>query len=673
MLQPTLHNCRITLVAPTQAVTGSDGWIRSDAEGIYHADIRAVSQLSLATDAVINLVATQHEAADSLVQRFILRGVGETGRDPELVMTRTLHVSPGSVRDDLLFENFGSNKLSFEVAIRIASDLARIDSVKAGRATVEAEATVEDTSDGVVLVWSDSTVHVRAIVPALPRSGRRILLGPGESVTLTVTVDVTVTAEEIFLPATDPDRFVPDLDISVNGHGLQRAVKRSLEDLRSLLLVDAEAPQDAFLAAGAPWYLTLFGRDSLWAARFLLPLGTDLAMGTLRTLARRQATEFDARSQAEPGKILHEVRAEALDLGNGVVLPPVYYGSIDATALWVSLLHGAWRYGADEEQVQDLLPNLEAALAWLVSSTGPGGLLSYIDSSGRGLANQGWKDSADGIRHRDGAHAEPPIALCEVQAYAYAAARQGAELQKHFGVGDPDRWNDWATRLSDLFRASFWVDSPQGPHPAVALDGAMRPVSALTSNIGHLLGTGICNATESAQIAKLLVSPELNSGYGLRTMASDTGGYNPLGYHTGSVWAHDTMIAARGLAADGFLSEATELARGLLAASVSFQGRLPELYGGYPAEPDGEPTAYAASCRPQAWAAASTVEALRILLGFDPDVPHGTVRVATRADDLVRGLRLSGFRLGNSTCSLVVDDADQIQFNEAGLLRIVRD
>ncbi|MEP6666984.1 MAG: amylo-alpha-1,6-glucosidase, partial [Nocardioidaceae bacterium] len=245
-------------------------------------------------------------------------------------------------------------------------------------------------------------------------------------------------------------------------------------------------------------------------------------------------------------------------------------------------------------------------------------------------------------------------------------------LQRHFGIGDPNRWEEWAANLAHRFRSAFWVDSPDGPHPAVALDGRDRPVSALTSNIGHLLGTGICNEQEAAQIAHLFVGRLLNSGYGLRTMATDTAGYNPLGYHTGSVWTHDTMIAASGLATDGFHSEAAELVLGLVDASASFQGRMPELFGGYQAVPGGQPTAYAASCRPQAWSAASLIEGLKVLLGIAVDIPHGIVRVAAPANEILRGLSVDGLVLGGREVSLTVSGSGELDFTGLEGIEVVK-
>jgi glycogen debranching enzyme len=262
--------------------------------------------------------------------------------------------------------------------------------------------------------------------------------------------------------------------------------------------------------------------------------------------------------------------------------------------------------------VRALLPNLRAALGWMRDSgdSDGDGLLEYIDTTGRGLANQGWKDSGDSVQWRDGTLADGPIALCEVQAYAHKAALDGAELLDAFGEpgsGEGDAWRSWAAALRDRFRDAFWIDDRAGAYPAIALDARKRPVDTVTSNIGHLLGTGLLNPEESALVARRLVSPELASGYGLRTLSTDSTGYWPLSYHGGSVWTHDTAIAISGLAADGFRAEAAELSEGLLRAAVAFDYRMPELYGGDPASAAPTPIPYPAACRPQAWSAAAAV------------------------------------------------------------------
>ena len=389
-------------------------------------------------------------------------------------------------------------------------------------------------------------------------------------------------------------------------------------------MVLPDAPTEIFLAAGVPWYLTLFGRDSIWAARMLLPLGTDLALGTLKALARRQGRVTDPRTGEQPGKVLHEVRRQTnYDEGSAQVhtLPPVYYGTIDATPLWVCLLHDAWRWGLPDDDVASLLGPLRRCLNWLAGpARGSDGFVRYMDESGHGLANQGWKDSSDAVQFRDGRLARPPIALCEVQAYAFEAALRGAELLEAFGLDGGERWRELAADLAERFRAHFWVSDHDGPYPAMALEADGTPVSSLSSNIGHLLGTGLLGPQESTLVARRLGGPELNSGFGLRTLATSSAGYNPFSYHRGSVWPHDTAIAITGLARTGgreAQEAASLLIEGLLSAAEAFDYRLPELYSGCEAT-GRRPLPYPAACHPQAWTAAASVAVLAVQLGLTP-------------------------------------------------------
>jgi glycogen debranching enzyme len=463
---------------------------------------------------------------------------------------------------------------------------------------------------------------------------------------------------------------------------LTRLVDRSVADLAGLALTETPAGDDGrgrrpevFLGAGSPWYLTLFGRDSLWAARLLLPLGTRLAHGTLRTLARYQGTRFDERTGEAPGKIIHELREEHAGLG----LPARYYGTIDATALWVITLHDAWRWGLDESLVRELLDPLRAALAWLTgpADTDGDGFLEYTDASGTGLANQGWKDSGDGIQWPDGRIAAPPIALCEAQAYAHEAALAGASLLAALGAGEADvglamELPAWAGALGDRFRSTFWVSDQAGRFPALALDAAKRPVDSVTSNLGHLLGTGLLDAGEATLVATRLAGPDMDCGYGLRTMSSAGAGANPLGYHTGSVWPHDTAIAVLGLAREGHGEVAAQLARGLLAIAPSFGYRLPELFGGTDAR-RGEPVlAYPAACRPQAWAAAASIALLQAALGLRANVPAGQLHV--RPDLAFASwfpMRVTGLRVAGHELAIVVDADGTAQVITDAPVRVV--
>ena len=273
------------------------------------------------------------------------------------------------------------------------------------------------------------------------------------------------------------------------------------------------------------------------------------------------------------------------------------------------------------------------------------GFLEYVDTTGHGLANQGWKDSADSIQWNDGTLAEGPIALCEVQGYAYEAAVGGAELLDAFGRPGADDWRRWAERLKERFAEAFWVTHPDGDYPAVALDAAKRRVDSVTSNIGHLLGTGILTREQAALVARRLAAPDMDSGYGLRTLSSTARGFWPLSYHGGSVWAHDTAIAIAGLVREGHVEVADALADGLLAAAEGFGYRMPELHAGDAAADTAAPIPYPAACRPQAWSAAAAVAVLAARLGLDADAGAGRfdVRPSPGAGTIrVTGLRFAG-------------------------------
>ena len=348
--------------------------------------------------------------------------------------------------------------------------------------------------------------------------------------------------------------------------------------------------------------------------------------------------------------------------GTRCSLPPVYYGTVDATPLWVCLLHDAWCWGLPDDEVAALLPHLEAALAWMADygDADGDGLLEYIDTTGHGLTNQGWKDSHDAVQWRNGRLATAPIALAEVQAYAYEAATAGARLLDAFARPGADRWRAWALAVKARFREAFWVDDRGGRYPAMALDADKRAVDSLTSNIGHLLGTGLLDADESAQVAARLVGPTMSSGYGLRTLSADAAGYWPLRYHGGSVWTHDTAIAVTGLARDGHHAAAGALAEALVTASPAFGYRMPELYGGDPREVVSRPVPYPASCRPQAWSAAAAVAVVTAVLGLRPDVPAGTMHVAPLVPAPFGALRVSGLQIAGRDFAVAVDAVGKV-------------
>ncbi|MDF3300230.1 amylo-alpha-1,6-glucosidase [Streptomyces tropicalis] len=666
-LQPFLHDAVVTLHAPSFVISRPDGGLGSGADGFFHGDRRALARLAVTVEGVpLAPVAGGFRGAGHADFQAVLRGLGETTPDPAVVLYRRRAVRAGQWEENLEIVNSGIRRVALRLTVAAGTDLAPMEDVKSGRRRPPVPATAAGPGE---LAWQQDTFGVRlaadpapaALDAAAGRLSYDVQLDPGASWTALLRVTAAHADGDQFPgagPGTAPWR-TPALHSA--DRRLDRWLRQSVADLDGLRLTDprsAEAPAgpehraDQFLAAGAPWFLTLFGRDALWAARMLLPLGTDLAAGTLRTLARRQGTTTDPDTDEQPGRILHEVRRGTQNFTDAFALPPVYYGTVDATPLWVTLLHDAWRWGLDPAEVEPLLPHAEAALAWMrdQAAADGDGFLKYVDRTGRGLANQGWKDSGDSIRHQDGRLADPPIALCEVQAYAHEAARGGAALLRAFGRPGADAWEDWAHRLAGRFRERFWVEDAHGPYPAVALDRDGRPVDAVTSAFGHLLGTGLLNDEESATLAARLTRGDLDSGHGLRTLSGEAVGFNPYGYHIGSIWPHDTAIAVHGLVRAGFPDAAAPLAAGLLEAADAFGGRLPELYAGHGGAPGAHPAPYPASCRPQAWAAASAVLVLRAALGLDADVPAGTVTLAPgfarRYGPLtVTGLQVAGARM----------------------------
>lgn len=647
-MQPWLHDLVTSLSAPTTVLSEASGQIRgAGAQGVLHCDVRALSRavLRIGPDEPAPIGGG---AVSAGVSRFVsvARAFGGDTEDPAVRIDRTRTVRDGRMDERISLSSVLDEPVSFTVTLELASDLARVETFRNGLRTEDVR-----PAPGSVLAWENNGFRVEISADGAQQyddDGRPELRWPVEVPARgTVNLNWSLTATTALAPvrgvgASDVLKQVPTA--TADDHRLPALLRTSWSDLQALRMTPAGEPDSVFLAAGSPWYFTLFGRDSIWAARLLLPFGTALAEGTLRALAAQQGTRTDTATAEEPGKILHEIRSLTTEHGK-MTLPPRYYGTVDATPLWICLLHDAWRWGLAESVVQELLPSMEAALGWLRDQGD--GFLKYIDRSGHGLANQGWKDSADSIRFADGTIAEGLVALCEVQGYAYEAAVHGAALLDHFGLKGGAFWRGWAERMATRFRAEFWVRG----FPALALDGSGRPVDSLTSNIGHLLGTGLLSASESEQIAELLGTPAMSSGYGLRTMAATDGGYAPLSYHCGSVWAHDTAIAIHGLARSGLGAKSFGLIEGLLAAGAGFDYRLPELYSGDPAE-FGHPLPYPAACRPQAWSAAAIGPIVQALAGLSAE--NGTLECLPPKASPFGALSVSGLEFAGERFSVTV-------------------
>lgn len=482
--QPFVHDARIVLWAPSFVASRSDGDLESAVDGFYHGDRRYLRSLHVTVDGV-RLAATNAvtEAADRALFEAVLRQVGQSTADPAVTLRRERSVAPARFTELIEVTNHGSQQVACTLRVSARADFAAMDAVKAGARP----ATVPAACEGSGLAWTaggdrltltagdataDGATSDDATIGADGDEGTLLFplsLAPGQTWRRVLTARAESGTPTPFAPVAATERPWDTLEVSCADADFARLLSQSEQDLSRLLLADPEAPGDLFAAAGAPWFLTLFGRDSLWTARMLLPLGTGLAAGTLRTLARRQGRATVAATEEQPGKILHEVRAEQQALAGGTRLPPRYFGTIDATPLWISLLHDAWRWGLPDAEVAALLPNLEAALSWLTEYGDPDGdgLLEYIDATGTGLANQGWKDSGDSIRFRDGSQAKAPIALCEVQAYAHQAALAGADLLDAFGrPGAPATATGPPTSSRRSAAASGWPTSTAATPPS---------------------------------------------------------------------------------------------------------------------------------------------------------------------------------------------------------------
>jgi len=419
------------------------------------------------------------------------------------------------------------------------------------------------------------------------------------------------------------ERGVPQ--VTSDSQGLLATLRRSAHDLGSLRVLDPDYPERAVVAAGAPWFLALHGRDALFAAYMSLILDPELALGTVETLARFQGTDLDERTEEQPGRILHRLGFGPMGFGSLAPGPgpAVSYGSVDSTPLFVMLLGELRRWGLAPEVVDRLLPHADRALDWITSfgDRDGDGYVEYRRTTDRGERHQAWKDSPQPIRFPDGRPAFGPVAPAEVQGYVYAAYRARSHFAAEAGDDEgADRWRRAAAELRAAFNRDFWVDDVG--YVALALDGEKRPVGSLASNLGHCLWTGILDQDKAAVVAKHLLSDDLFSGWGVRTLAASMGGYDPIGAHTGAVWPHDNAAAVAGLVRYGFVDEAHRLLTAQVEAAETAGGRLGVLCG-FDRDDLSTPVRFPDACATRAWSAAAPLSFLRSLLRLDPWIPQG--------------------------------------------------
>jgi glycogen debranching enzyme len=558
--------------------------------------------------------------------------------DTPLIVERMREVGIGMV-EHVTVRNYSMEPVECTVAMDVGSDFADVFEVKEARVQRQWEESREVTPNGLtvrgrwqdirksVVVSSDAAEATargfacRTTIPARGHWSVVLTVAPGSEAAAPV---VRPAVGELSRSDRRRQEWVARIPVLQMGNrSIERTLRRSYDDLGALRIEDPAHPDRVVVAAGAPWFMTLFGRDSLWASEMAMPVDPSLALGTLQTLADRQGRVVDLVSEEEPGKILHEVR---LDVSSGLALggKSVYYGSIDATPLFVVVLGSVSRWGFAKDTITALLPHADRALDWIrdYGDRDGDGFVEYERLNDRGLINQGWKDSWDGINFADGRLAEPPIALCEVQAYVYDAYMARAWMA--YDAGDTPLASELADRAAKLkvrFNEQFWM--PDRGYYAIALDGKKRQVDACASNMGHCLWVGLVDDDKAPLVAERLMSPEMFSGWGVRTLGTDMGAYNPASYHNGSVWPHDNAVIAAGLMRYGFVAEAQRISTALLEAADYSEGRLPELFCGFSREQYSEPVPYPTACSPQAWAAASPIQLVTSLMRYDAHVSRG--------------------------------------------------
>lgn len=433
---------------------------------------------------------------------------------------------------------------------------------------------------------------------------------------------------------------------------LQELLNRATDDLHALYADGEDSP---VITAGIPWYSTPFGRDSIITSLEALSLNPAIARDTLRYLARFQGSKEDSFTEEQPGKIMHELRRGEMARNREIPHIP-YYGTIDATPLWLVLLHEAWLWTGDDELVRELLPNAERALEWIAKygDIDGDGFVEYVGSStGKGLANQGWKDSGDGVPLPDATLPSPPIALVEVQGYVYDAFKRMSSLFRIFGRHEQaEGLRKKAESLREQIIKSFWIDE-LGMF-ALALDGEKKAIPTMTSNAGHLLWSGIPEPWQAERLTQQLMSPQMFSGWGIRTLSAAHRVFNPMSYHNGSVWPHDNAIIAMGCSRYGFAANVLPVLSGLNeAATFDEFHRLPELFCGMHRIAGMHPVWYPVSCCPQAWASGAFFMLLQGVLGLVADAPAGILHIKNPAlPEFLSELTISDLAVGASKVSL---------------------
>ncbi len=665
----------------TFVVLDSHGDIGASAggpDGLFNSDTRYLARLELVLDDVQPLLLGSNLRDDNsaltvdLTNPDIYRQGRNVLQKDMLHIVRTIFLWRGAAYQRIGVQNHGEHTASFDLTLLFGNDFADLFEVRGERRARRGVGSTTLLSPSDVLfeyAGLDGTSRTTAL-QFDPRPTRLTVdavtyhldLAPQQVHSLFVVVSCNN------LPASKPVPFFRGLlahrremreqtkgaaNIETSNNIFNEVLCRSMADLNILM---TDTPEGRYPYAGIPWYSTTFGRDGIITALQMLWIDPRVARGVLRRLALHQAKQTDPLADAEPGKILHEMRGGEMAALREVPFAQ-YYGSVDATPLFVLLAGLYAERTGDDETLVELWPSIEAALRWI---DGPGdpdkdGFVEYQRASEQGLANQGWKDSYDAIFRADGRLAEGYIALAEVQGYVFAGKRLAARCAKRMGLFERARQLDAeAVELAERFESAFWCDD-LGTY-ALALDGAKQPCRVRTSNAGQLLFTGIVREDRARVVAAGLMQPNFFTGWGIRTVAHGEARYNPMSYHDGSIWPHDNALIALGLARYGFKHSVEQVFKGLFEAATYMDlRRLPELFCGFRREKGRGPTLYPVACAPQAWASATPFTLLEAALGLEFDADRSEIRLHNpRLPAFLNEVVLRDLRLGTSSADLRV-------------------
>lgn len=643
--------------------------------GLYFRDTRFLShyEMQLEQFPPVLLSASAERAYLSYVD---LTNPGLEGIPAQTLNVRRTRVIHGRLFERIRFKNYNAHRIRLRVGFTFGADFADLFHVRA--LVTERKGTFfKPVLAGQVLTFAHlgEDGRIRKTIIDLGQQPVECHIGPLVShvvFDLDLVGHQTKLVQFVIEPEIEQER-PPPLSFDVAVHELRRSydewdhectsiytdnevfntlLQRGRRDLRALL---TETPDGRYIAAGIPWYVAAFGRDSLITAHQMLMLNPQPARDTLRMLARYQGTEVDEWRDEEPGKILHEIRTGQL-ANAGVVPHTPYYGSIDSTPLFLMLYGTYFKWTNDRAFAEELLPNVDAALRWIdeYGDVDGDGFVEYIKHSTRGLDNQGWKDSYDSILHQDGSLAEPPIALSEVQGYVYLAKHRVADVFDVLGrQADAARLRTEANALRRRFNEAFWVEEDK--FYALALDGNKRPVRSVTSNPAHGLYCHILEPEYAGEMARRLLQPDMFSGWGIRTMSKSAGGYNPMSYHNGTVWPHDNALIAAGLKRYGYHKLTNRIATAIFDAAVFVDYmRLPELFCGFTRRTPNQPVAYPVACSPQAWAAGSPFLLLQSMLGLSAQAHNNLLTINSPVlPAWLNWVELRNLRVGDSQLSLI--------------------